>query len=196
MNTEAGSGGGAPPSRKKKILIVDDDQLLLGTYSSVFRMNGFDVEVASDGETAFKMLQESQSLPDIVFTGIKMPGMDGFALIEKMRDDPRLAKISTAVSSHRGLDEDKKRSESLGVSDFIIQGFTTPAEVARRINVILGVNKKFKIFVAPDRFSAGQLIEALNRQSGASCQIAPGEEVVLELEATSEPDKFRVRIIC
>lgn len=196
MNGDRGGDKNALLPHKKKILIVDDDQLLLGTYSSVFRTNGFDVETASDGETALKMLQGDSALPDIVFTGIKMPGMEGFELIEKMRADPRLAKIPVAVSSHRGLDEDKKRSESLGVADFIIQGFTTPAEVARRVNVILGIDKKFKISIAPDRFSASQLIETLNRQSGAPCRIAPGEEVVLELEATSEPDKFRIRIVC
>ena len=181
--------------KKQKILIVDDDQLLLGTYAAVFRADGFDVRAVSNGEEAFRALSEGD-IPDIVFTGIIMPKMGGFELIEKMRADPRFAKIPIAVSSHRGAAEDKIRAEKLGVSDFIVQGFTTPREVVRRIELVLGVSRKFRIAVSLDRFSAPALIEILNRNQASPCVSAPGEEIVLELEGTPEPDKFHVRIIC
>ena len=115
--------------------------------------------------------------------------MGGFELIEKMRADPRFAKIPVVISSHRGISEDKDRAEKLGVSDFIVQGFTTPREVVRRIELMLGVSRKFRIAVSLDRFSAPALIEILNRNQALPCVSAPGEEIVLELEGT--PELFR-----
>lgn len=185
---------GAAP-KKQKILIVDDDQLLLGTYAAVFRADGFDVRAVSNGEEAFTALSEGD-IPDIVFTGIMMPKMGGFELIEKMRADPRFVKIPVVISSHRGAADDKIRAEKLGVSDFIVQGFTTPREVVRRVDLMLGVSRKFRIAVSPDRFSAALLVETLTKGKEAPCVPAPGEEIILELEGTPEPDKFRVRIIC
>ena len=192
---ELAGGGGAPSPKKRKILIVDDDQLLLGTYASVLRAEDFDVLVASNGEEALGMLREP-SLPDIIFTGIVMPKMGGFELVEKLRADPRLSKILVVFSSHRGLAEDKARASALGVSDFIIQGFTTPQEVVRRMRLLLGLNRKFKISISPDRFSAKNLVEILEKLGHTDCVNAPGEEIVLELEATAESDKFKVRIVC
>ena len=188
-------GGGVAPAQKRRILIVDDDELLLGTYASVFRAQDFDVRVAANGEEALGVLRESP-LPDILFTGIVMPKMGGFELVEKVRADPRLAKIRVVFSSHRGLLEDKERAEALGVSDFIIQGFTTPQEVVRRMQLLLGLNRKFRISVSPDRFAAKDLVEMLQKLGHTECPSAPGEEIILELEATAESDKFKVRIVC
>ncbi|KKW18761.1 MAG: Response regulator receiver modulated diguanylate cyclase [Parcubacteria group bacterium GW2011_GWB1_50_9] len=191
----SGANAKGAGQKQQKILVVDDDQLLLGTYAAVFRADGFEVHAVSNGEEAFAALSEGDT-PDIVFTGIMMPKMGGFELIEKMRADPRFAKIPVVISSHRGISEDKDRAEKLGVSDFIVQGFTTPREVVRRIELMLGVSRKFRIAVSLDRFSASALIEILNRNQTTPCVSAPGEEIVLELEGTPEPDKFRVRIIC
>ena len=187
--------GGTPPAGKKKILIVDDDKLLLGTYSSVFQAHGFEVVTAENGEDALRILQKG-TIPDIVFTGIMMPKMGGFELIEKMRADPKLVTIPIAVSSHRGLAEDKARAQALGISAFIVRGFTTPQEIVRQMEILLGLNRKFKISIAPDRFSGAALVEFLNKQSAHQCPIAPGEEVILEFEATQEAGVFRVRIVC
>jgi len=196
METDArGKDALSLPQKKQKILIVDDDQLLLGTYAAVFRADGFDVHAVSNGEEAFAALS-GEEIPDVLFTGIMMPKMGGFELVEKMRADPRFAKIHVVISSHRGISEDKERAEKLGVSDFIVQGFTTPREVVRRIELMLGVSRKFRIAVSLDRFSAPALIEILNRNQALPCVSAPGEEIVLELEGTPEPDKFHVRIIC
>jgi CheY-like chemotaxis protein len=198
MDQSVNQGGlQSPPSlKKRKILIADDDQLLLGTYAAVFHEKGFDVEAVQGAEDALKCLEEGTAPPDIVFTGIKMGVMGGFELIEKMRADPRFAKIPVAISSHRGLQEDKARADALGVVDFIIQGFTTPREVVRRLELALGVDLKFKIAVHSERFSAHQLIEVLNKIQSSSCKLIPGEEILLELEATPEPGKFLIRIIC
>ena len=114
-----------------KILIVDDDELLLGIYAGSFRNEGFEVLTARDGQEAWDMLSGG-NVPDVVFTGIIMPGMTGFELVGKIKSDPKLKNIVTVISSHRGRDEDRVLAKNMGVADFIIQGTTTPVEAIRR----------------------------------------------------------------
>src|SRR3989344_1328823 len=142
-------------SLNKKILIIDYDEFLLGIYAKNFKDEGFEVSVARDGQEAWEMIS-SGNIPDVVFTGIIMPRMTGFELIAKMQTVPNLSKIPTAINSHRGRLEDKTLAQEMGIDDFIIQGFTPPAEVVRRIKMLLGIQNIYKIAIAPDKYD-GQI---------------------------------------
>ncbi|KKS74772.1 hypothetical protein A2567_01830 [Candidatus Azambacteria bacterium RIFOXYD1_FULL_42_11] len=176
-----------------KILIVDDDEFLQGVYTKNFRDEGFEVLTARDGEEAWEIISGG-NVPDVVFTGIIMPKMTGFELIAKMQADPKLAKIPVAINSHRGRSEDEKLARQMGVDDFIVQGATTPAEAVRRIKLLLGLQKSFKIAILTERFDGRALINTLNKQRGFHHEIKEGE-VGLELQAEPELNKFKVRII-
>jgi len=181
--------------KRKKILVVDDDETLLDTYVSVFKNAGFEVFSAKDGEEAWEMLQLGVR-PDIIFTGIIMPRMGGFELIMKMKSDQLLSGIAVAISSHRGLPEDEARAKSLGVKDFIVQGFTTPLEVVRRIQLLLGERKKYRIYLDLDRYDAQLLMRLLSKKQGINCSPALGKEILLELEEIEESGKFKATLIC
>ncbi len=76
--------------RKKKenkdfsILIVDDEIEYLRVFSYILTSNGFSVVTASDGQSALNQLRESEI--DLVMTDLKMPGMDGLTLIQKVKE--------------------------------------------------------------------------------------------------------------
>lgn len=179
----------------KRILIVDDDELLLGIYAKNFRDEGFEVSIAHDGEEAWEIISGG-NIPDIVFTGIIMPRMTGFELIAKMQADSDLAKIPVAINSHRGRPEDEKMAKEMGVDDFIIQGFTTPAEIVRRIKLLLGIQNVYRIAIIPDKNDTRALIDFLNKQQGMACDPAGGKEIFLELEPKMEKGEFKVNIKC
>ena len=71
--------------RKKKILVVEDEFGLQETLRDVFRMEGYDVRVAIDGENGYKTFLEFR--PDLVFTDVVMPKMSGIELVSKIRQD-------------------------------------------------------------------------------------------------------------
>ncbi len=179
--------------QSKKILIVDDDEFILGIYAKNFRDEEFEVFTAHDGEEAWNIIK-SGNIPDVVFTGITMPKMTGFELIAKMQADETLSKIPVAINSHRGRLEDQKLASSMNVDDFIIQGTTTPAEAVVRIKLLVGIQNKYKIAIVPDKYDGAALINFLNKQQGAECEI--GKEIFLEMESESERGKFKVRISC
>jgi CheY-like chemotaxis protein len=70
-------------SRKKKILVVEDEFGLQETLRDIFRMEGYDVRVAVDGEKGYQAFLEFK--PDLVFTDVVMPIMSGIELVKKIR---------------------------------------------------------------------------------------------------------------
>src|SRR3989344_5882863 len=97
----------------KNILVVDDDFQQRDLYIEFLRSKGFVVTGANDGQDAWEKIQKQK--PDLVFTGIAMPRMTGFELIEKLRATPATASLPIIVFSHLGREEDKKRAKALGV---------------------------------------------------------------------------------
>ena len=71
--------------RKKKVLVVEDEFGLQETFRDIFRLEGYDVRVAVDGENGYKTFLEFK--PDLVFTDIVMPKMSGIEMVKKIRQD-------------------------------------------------------------------------------------------------------------
>jgi len=77
--------------RKNKILVVEDEFGLQETLRDVFRMEGYDVRVAVDGENGYQTYLAFK--PDLVFTDVVMPKMSGIELVRKIRQDNPKIKV-------------------------------------------------------------------------------------------------------
>jgi excisionase family DNA binding protein len=113
--------------RRSRVLLVDDEenmrQLLLGMLESAY-----DVEVASDGETAMRLLREPDAHYDLLISDLNMPGIDGLMLIrEAHRVDPALpAIVITGYSSESSAIE----ALNLGVAGYLTKPFATAQVLA------------------------------------------------------------------
>lgn len=119
----------------RKIIVADDDFEQRDLYFELFKSAGFDVTGANDGADAWAKIHKDK--PDLVFTGIMMPRMTGFELIEKMRNNPPTAKIPVIIFSHLGRVEDRARAASLPNVDFMLKGIDSPAKILRRVQDLL-----------------------------------------------------------
>ncbi|GAJ22417.1 unnamed protein product, partial [marine sediment metagenome] len=80
---------------KKKILIVEDEFGLQETFRDIFLMEGYDVRVAVDGSNGYEIYRQFE--PDLVFTDVVMPNMNGLELVKKIREiNPRIKVIYTS----------------------------------------------------------------------------------------------------
>lgn len=70
---------------KKKILIVEDDLNAIDIYSTALMENGFEVVVAKDGQEGLKKAAEEK--PNLILLDILMPVMDGFTMLQKLRQE-------------------------------------------------------------------------------------------------------------
>jgi len=121
---------------KRKILIVDDDSFLLDMYAFKFSQNNFEVYTATDGSQVIEKLQ-SGLVPDVMLVDIIMPVMDGFEVLEKIKNDNLCQTAVKIILSNKSQQADMDRGASLGVEDYIVKANSTPAEVISQVISIL-----------------------------------------------------------
>lgn len=102
---------------KKKILIVEDTIEVLTNLRDLFTMEGFEVILSVNGEEA--MYKFYLYTPDLIITDLRMPKMDGFALIEKVRKTSELQAIPILVFSANATSENELRCLQLGADKFL-----------------------------------------------------------------------------
>ena len=120
----------------ERILLVDDDQHIRTTFAVSLRAKGFDVAECGDGLEALAWLKQNRA--GYLITGIVMPNLGGFELIERIKQDPQIQQMPFFVFSHRGDESDRRRSRELGAADFFVYGFVSPNDVAAAIQKISG----------------------------------------------------------
>lgn len=150
------------PSAKdqKIILVVDDDEEVRHFYREIFRKSGFQVLIAKDGLEGLDVAMRER--PDLIFTGIIMPRMDGFELINNLRQNVATASIPVMMFSHLGREDDKRRAQELGVRDFIVRSIIAPHEIVERIQGILGGQGSYQITFDPASGDAARLAKDYN----------------------------------
>jgi CheY-like chemotaxis protein len=123
-------------SELKKILIIDDDSFLLDMYALKFMKSNFSVSTALGPEKALEKLKDGFS-PDIILLDIMMPVMDGFELLEKLKQEKIAPNSVVVFLSNRGQDSDIKRAKELGAAGYIIKASSTPSEVIEKVENLI-----------------------------------------------------------
>ncbi len=127
-------------TENKKILIVDDDSFLLDMYSLKFSKSNFSVSAALGPLSALEKLRQGLT-PDIILLDIMMPDMDGFELLEKIKEENISPNSIFIFLSNRGQPSDISRAESLGAAGYIVKASSTPSEVIEKVVKIISNNK-------------------------------------------------------
>jgi CheY-like chemotaxis protein len=114
-----------------RVLVVDDDAVIVRLLEVNFRLDGFEVETATRGEDAIRKAVELH--PDVIVMDVMMPGLDGWAVTERLREDPGTADTPIVLLSARVRDDDRSRGYALGVVDYVTKPFdpTSLVEVVR-----------------------------------------------------------------
>jgi DNA-binding response OmpR family regulator len=103
------------------ILIVDDQLTLRDNVKQLLEETGYRALTASDGVEALAVLQ-SQPV-DLILADIAMPGMNGYQLYERARENPQWVKIPFIFLTARTLDSDIRYGKQLGVDDYLVKPF-------------------------------------------------------------------------
>ncbi len=103
-----------------KVLVVDDDAVVGRSFDRVLSEKGYSVSTALNGQEALNKLGRNDY--DVVFTDIKMPGMDGFEVAKRIRD--KCPWTPVVIVTGYGTAANEAKAEVLGVSGFVRKPLT------------------------------------------------------------------------
>src|SRR5262249_8453769 len=123
----AAAGGVSNP--RGHVVIVEDHPETRDYLHHVLEAAGFTVDALTDGQLALAAC-ESRA-PDALVSDVLMPGLDGFALIERLRADERTAAIPVLLLSARGGEDARINGIAAGADDYLVKPLSGREFVAR-----------------------------------------------------------------
>lgn len=119
----------------KTILVIEDDPVLSMMYRTKLEADGFVLEMAGNGADGLALAKSKK--PDLVLLDIIIPQLDGFSVLEELKNDAKTKKIPVILLTNLGTDEDKKKGEELGAADYLVKANFTPEQISQTIKQYL-----------------------------------------------------------
>jgi DNA-binding response OmpR family regulator len=119
------------PMADQRILVVDDDRDVRDLLAAVLRAGGYEVVHAADGTQALRMVFEQR--PHLVITDVGMPGMDGWAFLQRLREFSQTPVIM--LSGYSG-EQEKVRGLHTGADDYVVKPVPRE-ELLARVGAVL-----------------------------------------------------------
>ncbi|MGB3207727.1 MAG: response regulator, partial [Crinalium sp.] len=113
----------------KRLLLIDDDPNLILLVQDYLVFKGYEVITAENGREALEVLDKE--IPDMIICDVMMPEMDGYALVENIRQDPRTSWIPVLFLSAKGQSQDRVKGLSTGADVYMVKPFEPDELVAQ-----------------------------------------------------------------
>jgi DNA-binding response OmpR family regulator len=124
----------------KKILLIEDDKFLRELIIQKLGKEGYEVVEAAEGEVGVVKMTEEK--PDLVLLDLILPGIDGFEVLRRIKENPVIASVPIIILSNLGQRDDVEKGIQLGAVDYLIKAHFTPGEIVEKIKAILTKGSK------------------------------------------------------
>lgn len=122
-----------------KILVVEDDPSYMRYLTHVLEREGYQVISASNGLEGLRKAKGEN--PSLLILDVMLPGLDGFEVCHRLRDEPSTATIPVLILSAKGQDTDRTTALKVGANEF----FSKPVDrvvLLNKISELMGAGKK------------------------------------------------------
>ena len=120
-----------------RILLVEDNYPLRHLMSLSLEKSGWEVREAVDALMALELLEDIETLPDLIVVDLMLPQMNGFELIDRIRQMPHTAPIPIVVITAKKLTGEEHAQLESKVEHVLYKGFYTQTELLHRINDVI-----------------------------------------------------------
>jgi CheY-like chemotaxis protein len=103
----------------KKVLVIDDMHALREEIMATLEFEGYDCQGAADGFAGLQLARTSA--PDLILCDVMMPGLDGFATLERLRADPLTVGIPLVFLTAMADRESIERGLAMGAQDYLVK---------------------------------------------------------------------------
>ena len=104
-----------------RILIVDDEPPIVTALEFLLQREGYQVDTAFNGMQALDKMEKNR--PDIVMLDVMMPGMDGFEVARRIRNEPSYEQAKMVFLTAKGAADDKRKGYSTGGEYYMVKPF-------------------------------------------------------------------------
>ena len=173
----------------KRLLIVDDEPNLLRAVAACLKAENYEVSTARSGREA--LLQLAESVPDLIVSDIRMPGIDGYQLARQLRGSPRTALVPIIFLTAKEETADRIEGFRAGIDAYLTKPFE-PDELIAVVNALLirveRTHSQIARLVgsaeqeAPLSFQDEELTDAENRVALAVSRGLSNKDIAAELE--------------
>jgi two-component system alkaline phosphatase synthesis response regulator PhoP len=118
-----------------KVLVADDEVPIVRIAQMNLRRRGFEVITAYDGREALEKVRSER--PDVIVLDVMMPHMDGFAVLERLKENPDMREIPVIMLTVRAQDADIAHGEESGAARYVTKPFN-PLDLIALIEEVLG----------------------------------------------------------
>jgi two-component system, OmpR family, alkaline phosphatase synthesis response regulator PhoP len=118
----------------KKILIADDEPSIVTAVEFLLRRDGYEVQVAHDGNEALQLIESSR--PDLVVLDVMMPQKSGYEVCRTIRERDDWRHIKVVMLSAKGRDAEVAKGMAIGADVYVTKPFST-RELIGRIRTLL-----------------------------------------------------------
>lgn len=120
---------------KQHILLIEDDGFLASIYAQKLELEGYDVSLATNGEDGLRLAKKD--IPQLILLDLIMPKLDGFQVLERLKQDDATKAIPVLVLTNLGQREDVERCFALGAAGYVIKAHSLPHETIAKVKEIL-----------------------------------------------------------
>jgi len=124
----------------KKILLIEDDLVMRTVYQRFLRSNGFEVEVAVDGEEGLAKLARVQ--PDAVVVDVMMPKLNGIAVVQAIRAQDALRSLPVMVVTNAAVPAFVEQARAAGADHVCDKSKDSPVAVVALLQKLLSVSRE------------------------------------------------------
>jgi two-component system cell cycle response regulator len=119
-----------------KVLLIEDDVAAAEMYRLRLVADGYSVVIANNGVEGLRLA--SEEAPDFIYLDLRMPGLDGFEVLERLRSAPATMHIPVIILTNYGEPELRERGMRLGALEFLVKADTTPARLSESVERAVG----------------------------------------------------------
>ena len=114
------------------LLLVEDDSAVAAMYALVLMEAGHEVRVSFDGRSALQSARRRR--PDLVLLDVGLPDLDGFSVLDELREAEGTATVPVVILSNYRTSEMTRRGVDLGAMAYLLKSETTPPQLRARID--------------------------------------------------------------
>jgi len=167
-------------TNQKRLMLVDDDPNLILLVKDYLEFRGYEVTSASNGVEALENLEKE--VPDLIVCDVMMPGMDGYTLVQHIRENPRTSWIPVLFLSAKGQSQDRVKGLNTGADVYLVKPFE-PEELVAQVESSLKQASRL-IGHQSDKVSSAPTIKVRR-----NVELTPTELKVVQLVAQGKANR-------